>query len=173
MSSQAYKLRIAGAMQRYHERQEPRPANPQRKNSRPEKLTEQQVLQWAKLHSIHLHIVDSTAYDFRLKKIGQQKATSGFSDLVGNTEDGLALYIELKALGKRHAVSEPQRRFLEKKINQNCFAAVVDSHEILNLIWHRFLDLKSPELRRQFLLDQMPQKRKSQDDSKSLGFDLD
>ena len=56
---------------------------------------------------------------------GQTKA--GTSDLVGNTPDGIAAFIEVKAKGKRSTLRPDQHMFLSEKIMRNCFAICADS----------------------------------------------
>ena len=167
------KDQVIKAMTNYYRKNSREPVKRKSKNNKPEKITEAQVLAWAKSNSIHLHVIDSSNWNGRTGAGGQQKAETGFPDLVGNNDSGLCLFVELKALGRCHNLSPAQKRFLEKKIDQNCFAAVADSSQRLQRVWQGFCDLKSPELRQQFLRDQLPQKRKNPSAEKSLGFDVD
>lgn len=129
---------------------------PKRQNKKPERDTEKAVLHWAKSNQIYLHVVESSSYDPRLGQKGIGKASAGMSDLIGNTPTGLSCYIELKAKGRRRNLSELQRLFLEQKIDQSCFAVVVDSVEAVQEYWHIFCSLKNPTERKEYLKKMLP-----------------
>ena len=131
---------------------------PVKQNKKPERDTEKAVLHWARDNGFFLHLVESSSYDPILRRKGSARAQSGMSDLIGNTPDGLACYIELKAKDRRSTLSESQRLFLKQKIEQNCFAVVVDSVDRVSQYWRGFCSLKTSLERRQYLLDCLPKK---------------
>ena len=156
-----HRERITKAVHGFYDRQTPRERK--RKNGKPEKITESDVLLWSKANGLHLHVVDAGTYNPLTRGRSVAKAESGFPDLVGNTLDGLSLYIELKAKDKRNAIGAHQRVFLERKIAQNCFAVVVDSASRLEQYWRGFHQCKSQETKRAYLLDCLPKMREAKD----------
>lgn len=128
------------------ERQQPREKKSRKSNSKPEKEVEKQVLAWAKNHQLFLHVVESKAV-FSQAAGGYLRGQTepGFLDLVGNDSSGRALFVELKALGRRSNLSELQYEFLKKKIEQNSFAVVVDSSEKLHEFYYTWLKSKNPQ----------------------------
>ena len=160
------------AMLKYHQRQLNQGTTRERKgtNKKPEKNTEKNVLDWARNHNIHLHVVESSSYDPRLRRKGMSRAVSGFPDLVGNTQEGHSVWIELKAKDRRSALSDKQREFLLTKVQQNCFAVVVDSVERLSQYWKGFWSLQLESDRQTYLLDCLPKKRPERVVENEFGF---
>ena len=135
-------------------------SKPQQKESRqsPERRTEASVKRWCRANGILIHVVEASIFDRTTGEMGEAKAEAGFSDLVGNSMQGLACYIELKAEGRRSTLSDTQRDFLIAKIESFCFAVVVDSDAVLETYWSGFCALKTPQERKQYLLDCLPRK---------------
>jgi hypothetical protein len=95
----------------------------------PEKIVEKLVLEECRSLNIDIDVIDSKA-TFSEKTKTYKKSRSapvGSPDLWGNTDQGIAVYIELKAQGKIKNLRPEQRLFLEKKVLQGCFACCVDS----------------------------------------------
>jgi hypothetical protein len=159
------KKSTSAAMLKYHKKQLGQGTTRERKTTykKPEKDVERAVLEWGCMNSIHLHVVEASSYDPRLGRKGVSKAPLGFPDVVGNTQDGHSLWIELKAKDRRSALRESQRSFLESKISANCFAVVVDSVEGLSQYWRGFWSLRTTQERQSFLLDCLPKKRQARD----------
>ena len=157
-----HKKNIMNAIHKYHGRQlnQGLTREPKGKNRKPEKDTEKQVMAWGRENRVFLHVIEASTYNGRTGTFGDSKVQKGFSDIVGNTEQGLACYIELKAKDRRSNLSEAQREFLEQKIDQNCFAVVVDSRARLEQYWKGFWSLKNVEDRKTYLRDCLPKKRK-------------
>jgi hypothetical protein len=109
----------------------------------PEKIVEQKVLSLCLELGLDVDVIDSKAtYSQKAKKyLKSRSAPAGISDLIGNNENGLAVWIELKALGKLNTIRPNQRAFLIRKIEKGCFACVVDSPELLSNIYLKFLSL--------------------------------
>jgi len=150
------------AILKYSGKQLPSKRKRQTRNKKPEKLVESNVLQWSKNNGMFLHVIESSSYDPRLGTIGTQKAESGFSDLVGNTDGGFAIYIELKAKDRRSTLRLDQRIFLENKIDQGCFAVVTDSVEHLAHTWTEYKSLDRGE-RKHYLLGCLPRQISKKD----------
>ena len=107
-----------------------------RLNKKPEKVTEKQILCLAPLLHLDLTVVESKAtYNPAAGRYMRSPTSESVSDLVGNTHEGVSVWIELKALGKKSAINSTkqyhQRVFLERKIRAGCFACVTDSAEDL------------------------------------------
>lgn len=85
---------------------------------------------FAKKHGWFLSRVESKAkYSEHLDRYVENETEKGFSDRVGNDGHGRAMYVELKAPGCRSNLSYYQRKFLNAKIDQGCFAVVIDNCE--------------------------------------------
>jgi len=127
------------------------------KNIGPEKEVESQVIAWAFSKRWSLDVFDSKMIFVG----GHGKSNSGIplgcSDLVGNTDDGIAAYIELKEPNKDGVCRLSQRQFLEKKIDSNAFACVVSSVAMLEEIFRKWKSLSGKEAR-DFLRSQLPNK---------------
>ncbi len=158
------------AIFKYHQKQlnQGVTREPKRKNKKPEKDVEKEVMEWARLNQVFLHVVEASSYDPISRRRVLSKAQAGFPDLVGNNVEGHACYIELKAKDRRGTVSEHQRLFLEKKIDQGSFSVVVDSVARLEQYWKGFWSLKNPDERKTYLRDCLPKKRKSRNDDDYL-----
>ena len=160
------------AMLKYHQKQLNQQTTRERKGTykKPEKNTEKNVLLWARSHNIHLHVVESSSYDPLLRRKGMSRAAVGFPDLVGNTQEGHSLWIELKAKDRRSTLSDKQREFLLAKIQQNCFAVVVDSVERLAQYWKGYWSQRSESDRQSYLSSCLPKKRQERVVENEFGF---
>lgn len=110
-----------------------------RRNKKPEKLVEKEVMQWLKCNQFYCHVVESKAV-FSQKKgtYLRGQAAPGFPDIVGCAADGTAVFIELKAKGKRSTISSRQHNFLRRAIEHNAFAVVTDGADDLKFQWDCF-----------------------------------
>lgn len=153
-----YKKRITDAIARYEERQGVQ-IKPQRKNQKPEKLVEDEVSLWLRQNQFDCDIVEAKAkFSTATGRYSGRAASPGMSDIVGNTGDGLAVYIELKAKGRRvgSALAPKQRMFLTRKIQTGCFAICCDGLDYLERTWKHFLSLSKNE-RIVYLLNELPE----------------
>ncbi|MCB0415993.1 MAG: hypothetical protein KDD50_16765 [Bdellovibrionales bacterium] len=117
-----------------------------KKNDKPEKLVEKDVLAWCEKNNISMHVIESKAvYSATAGRYLSGKAEPGFPDLVGNNKAGLSMYVELKAKDRRSNLSIEQYEFLLSKIKEGCFAVVVDSDKRLEEYYFTFLNSKSRE----------------------------
>lgn len=96
----------------------------------------------------------------------QHGLKEGTPDVVGCSNEGIAVFIELKAPGRLSTLRESQRHFLEKKIMANSFAVVVDSIDRLSSLYNQWMVMRK-ELRlidmRNFLLSYLPKNKNIED----------
>jgi hypothetical protein len=131
-----FRKRVEAAVLRHHKKQLPKERRGP--NDNPEARV---VLALKKhLHSLgfSMDVVDSSTYNKQAGYNTHNVTTPGFSDLVGCSNQGLSVYIEVKAPGKRNNVSHAQREFLTAKIKSNCFAIVCDSCAYFDRVWAQF-----------------------------------
>jgi len=137
-----YKKSVRQAIENFSKKNEP--SLTVKRNKRPEKDLVKQILQLAPTLGLNLHCIESKAvFSQKLNRYISQQAQSGYPDLSGNNQIGQALYIEIKAPGKRSSLRALQREFLLKKIDQNCFAACVDSFELLRETYQEWLNAEN------------------------------
>ena len=97
---------------------------------------------WLTANGFDCNVVESKAtYNPKIGRYMSSPAIPGMSDIIGNDRFGNAVYVELKALGRKSTVSEKQWQFLTRKIETNCFAVVIDSVELLNEYYFRWREL--------------------------------
>ena len=126
---------------------------------KPEKLVEQEVLAWAFMHRWCVNVFDSGKIVRDKKAHENTGLPSGCSDLVGNDNNGLAVYVELKDPKKDKVCRLSQHQFLSRKIESNAFACVVSSAKRLEEIYSTWLSLRGDmEKARSYLKDQLPTK---------------
>lgn len=87
---------------------------------------EKEILAWARCQGWDLDVIDAKAtYSVKAKAFRKSTvAPEGFSDLVGCTDSGRAVFLELKARGVRR-IRVKQRAFLMRKIMKGCIAGPV------------------------------------------------
>lgn len=116
-----------------------RESKPARKNAKPEKQTEKQVMSWLKSHGFFCHVVEAKAvYNPKAGRYLTGQTVSGMPDVVGVCPQGRAVFIELKAKGKRSTVSKKQYDFLKQVISRGGFGIVCDSVEFLEYAWEGY-----------------------------------
>lgn len=154
-----YKKRVQDAMNKYYQKLEGETdPSPKRKNQKPEKLVEAEVLLWCKQNGFDVDVVDSKAtFSLATRRYTGKTTSFGLSDIIGNTSEGLGVYIELKAKGRRvgSALDPKQRAFLIRKINTGAFAIMCDSSDYLNQAWNHFKTLTFED-RISFLINELP-----------------
>lgn len=142
--------------------------SPKKKNKKPEKIVEKQVTDWCKKHDLDVSIVECKGvYNSATNTYLHGMTEPGYSDLSGNNKYGMAVYIELKAKGRRSTIRLRQMQFLVRKIKAGCFAVVVDSPEILEEQYYQWFDLvmaKRIDEAKSYLLSVLPKKRQRADD---------
>lgn len=159
------KKRVEAAIEGYFKRQEVKEIPPKRTNEKPEKTVEKAVLVWCKQNGFCMDVVESKSkFNTQTMRYTGRAASPGMPDLVGNTSNGLACFIELKAPGCRNGsnLRDNQRDFLTRKIHTNCFAVVTDSVTYLEATWTTYKSLPNKEERIKFLLNELPQHKTRQ-----------
>lgn len=119
-------------------RRQKRPAG--KKNQKPEKYLEGLVLKWAQGRGLDLHVVESKAvYSASAGRYLRGQTEAGMPDLIGNYQ-GLSVWIELKAPGRRGTLKAHQFEFLVAKAKAGCFACCTDSVYHVESLFKSFLD---------------------------------
>lgn len=106
---------------------------PTKKPLKPEKIVEADVLAACKEMGLDVSVYDSKAVYSEKRRCYMKNphVEEGHPDLAGNNQNGVACYIELKAVRKLRTVTPLQLAFLRRKIESGCFAVVVDSADLL------------------------------------------
>lgn len=159
-----YKKRVEEALLGYYKKQDPDYYEPRRKNEKPEESVVSAIYAWCSNMGWDVDIVEVKAkFNVETQMYTGRAASPGISDILGNTEKGLAVYIEVKAPDKRvgSALRGKQREFLSRKIETGCFAIMADSVEYLEKTWLHFITL-SPEERKSFLFKELPEHKPRQ-----------
>lgn len=157
---------------RRHQEKLERESRPRRKNSNPEAQVVNAVMAWLKDNGFSCHVVESKAtYSKAAGRFVRSKTTVGFSDITGATPNGLACYIEVKAVGRRGTLRASQRAFLMAKIQLGAFAVVVDSVRCLEQIWNAFEHRRKigPQLAKALLFRHLPPEREDSFEDLSNG----
>jgi hypothetical protein len=124
-----------------------------------EKYVEAQVLAWAFQNRWSLDVLDSKAVQSASGRYVRNSGVKvGTPDLVGCTDAGHAVYLELKKPGNASVCRLEQRQFLERKIDHNCFCLVVDNLETLQKVYLHFFSLTDLQERRTYLKALLPKK---------------
>ena len=127
-----------------------------KKNAKPEKVLEKQILEWALRRGFSLHVIEAKAvYSTAAGRYLRGQAEAGLPDLIGNF-GSLSVWVELKSKGRMGTLKEHQREFLVRKIEQECFAVCVDSVELLSEVFQAFI---SSVDKIKLLLNALPQRR--------------
>jgi hypothetical protein len=154
----SYKIRVQKAMEEYLKKQQPKPKSTESrssKNKTPEKDFVKLILKYLRGLGWSVDVVDSAAvYSKEAGMYLNSMARIGMSDIVGNMPNGIAVFIEAKAQGKRSTVRPDQREFLIAKIDTNCFAIVCDSIEYFDRV---FGEWQNSHVKKAYLLKELPQ----------------
>lgn len=155
--SEALKQRVKAALDRHFERTQKPKAPRLKKNAKPEAVVETQLLAYMRGLGWSMDKVEAKAvFSKKANRYLRGPAAPGFSDLVGNMPDGRAVFVEVKAPGRRSSLREEQRVFLSEKIGTNAFAVVVDSVARLEELLAGFKRSSSPKA---YLLNALPIKQ--------------
>lgn len=135
----------------------------QKGNLKPEKKVEADCLLWMRSEGWSVQIIEAKATfnPYAGRWIGQP-VSPGTPDCLGNTQDGLSVFVEFKAPGRLRTFNcirnTRQREFIEEKINSYCFAAVVDSVDLLKIIYEGYKQavILSKDAAKQYLLTRLP-----------------
>ncbi len=161
-------MSVNDALRRYSER-ELRKHSPRRKNGNPEALVVNAILAWLKLNGFSCHKVESKAvYSARAGRYLRGQTNVGVSDIIGVAPNGVAVFVEVKAPGRRANLSPAQVVFLTDKINHGAFALASDSVEHLESLWNEFKKIRSINLEkaRDYLIADLPADKLNRIDTK-------
>lgn len=142
----------------YARANQPKETKPRKKrNKSPEKSVQYQVKDWMDIKGWSMHVVESKAtFNPTVGRYLTSNAVPGMSDLIGNTPQGIAAFVELKAPGKRSTIRPAQRKFIEEKIKTNAFAVIIDSVALLEEIYFYWSQLHSFAERQLYLTRCLP-----------------
>lgn len=128
----------------------------------PEKEVEKEALVWCKSKGFDISVVESKAvYSRAAGRYLRGQTEAGFSDLVGVTNDGRAVFIELKAKGKLSTLKPHQYDFLLRKIKLGAFACCIDSASLLDEVhskWSHLIEIE-PEMAKKYLEEILPKSK--------------
>lgn len=155
MPSDDYKSRIIKAINKYETKNLLSNNTPKRKNNAPEKEVEREVLAMLRRMGCFVNVYDSALQPDSYTGPVRVAARSGTPDLIGCTNNGMFLAVELKAPGCRSKLREHQRQFLINTINNNGFGCVTDNHSHLHKLYSEWL-LLNQDQRRELLLNDLP-----------------
>ena len=147
-----YKKRIASAIGNFERKQMPKPER-KKTNDKPEAKFLLELKKHLTSLGFSMSIIEGKAnYSESAGRYMHGAVSAGYPDLSGNTPQGVAVFIEVKAPGKRKNIRPEQRAFLIEKIKTNCLAICCDSIEYFDRIW-----LNWPLLGQKFLMDELPE----------------
>lgn len=134
-----------------------------KRNASPEKDVEKACLIYMRKLSWDVQIYESKAtWDTQSHQWKNQSMKAGNADCQGVMPDGIAVAVEFKAPGKLSTFNLDknyrQKEFIIKRINQNAFACVVDSADLLHEIyihWQNMRVIGAAEAR-DYLLRKLP-----------------
>jgi hypothetical protein len=130
----------------------------------PEKMVEKDVMHWLSTNGFSCNVVESKAvYSAQSGRYLRGQTDAGFPDICGCSPNGLGVFIELKAKGRRSTLKDHQRAFLIDKINRGAFAVCVDSVDCLRDISLKFKH-SDHEARKELLLNHLPVKKKAKEE---------
>jgi hypothetical protein len=142
------------------------------KNKSPEKEVEKEVLEVCEKLGLDVNVIESKAtYSVSAGRYLRGQVDAGFTDLVGNTNDGRAVYIELKARGRLSTIKPHQLEFIIRKIRTGAFGCVVDGGGRLGDLFSRWSILlrQSRSEAEEYLIKSLP--KQLEDFDKSSGQD--
>ena len=164
-------MSVKDALYAYSEKQLKKNKPKRRKNKKPEREVERQVMAWLNKNGFSCHVVESKAvYSPSAGRYVRGQAVSGFTDIVGCDKNGTAVFIELKAPGRKSTIKEHQRAFITEKIRHNCFALCTDSVNFLSSSYENWI--KISHLNKQVFLYSLLPKKKAQSGGRRESFDL-
>ena len=147
---------IENALLRNHQRQLKRDSPTRKKRQTPEQDVVKQLLSIMRTYHWDVDVIESKG-GYR-NDFGVVPVKPGYSDISGNDNYGLAVYVEAKAPKCRSTIRHNQMLFLVRKIRSNAFAVVVDSAELLMEFYTTFIGLKGSIERQKYLIECLPKK---------------
>lgn len=133
----------------------------------PEKQTEKEVMAWLEKNGFAVSVVESKAvYSKSAGRYLRGQTEAGFSDIVGVDGNAYAVFIELKAHGRRNTIRASQVEFLKTRISRGAFCVCTDSVDHVSSMYYAWLDMKnkSEDDARKFLLKDLPKAKFGESD---------
>lgn len=123
-----------------------------------EKAVEAEILAWCLSKGWSVDVIDSKAIRINGRMRRNPGVIVGTSDVVGNCDIGLSVYVELKK--RRGLCRLEQYNFLKRKIEANAFGIVTDCAAHLEETYQLWLSLRDTSLNeaRKYLLSQLPKR---------------
>lgn len=148
-----YKKRIESAINKWSSKQLPKPQR-KKTNDKPEARFLLELKKYLTNLGWDVTIIEAKAsYSEESGRYTHGAVAAGYPDLSGNMPNGLAVYIETKAPGKRSTIRPAQHEFLTRKISSNCFAICCDSVIYFDRV---FAEWSQAPNRKAFLLKELP-----------------
>lgn len=148
-----HKKRIENAIHKWSAKQLPKPAR-KKSNDKPEARFVLELKKHLTNLGWDVTIIEAKAnYSQESGRYTHGAVASGYPDLSGNTPDGIAVYIETKAPGKRSTIRPAQHEFLIRKISTNCFSICCDSISYFERVFNEW---KTSPNRKALLLKELP-----------------
>ena len=152
-----FKKRVQLAAEKFAQKNLPKAPRP--KNKSPEKEVERDVKAYLNSVGFHYSVIESKAvFSQGSGTYLNSQATIGCPDILGLTNQGQFVAIELKSPGRRNNLSLGQYQFLKKTIDRFGIGVVVDSSLLLKKYLEHYLSL-SPDEGRKYLLSILPVKK--------------
>jgi hypothetical protein len=138
-----YKSGVKSAIENYYKRELSAQNTAPRKNNKPEEPVVIDCLKWLKQNGFHVQRVESKAVKNHLTgNWSNPQIQPGTPDIIGNSPEGIGVFVEVKAPGKRSSVRVSQYKYLSEKLKINCFVAVVDSAKYLETMYKHWCHLR-------------------------------
>lgn len=184
MDEQERKERGKKAIANYLKKQEPKTVVKRgKKNEKPEKEVEKACLIYMRGLGWDVQIYESKAvYSESAGRYISQNMKAGNTDCMGTMPNGIGVYVEFKAKGRRSQFASfknhRQQEFLSQKIEAGAFACVVDSAELLSSIYNHWLELRMREYAtiensfkasKEYLRSQVPKRTRAEYDDLDFG----
>lgn len=128
---------------------------------KPEKKVQQEIMSWCFQNHWSVSVFDSKAIlDKTLGVVRNPGLSVGCPDIVGVSDIGFGVFLELKRKNGENICRLSQYQFLTQKIESNAFGVVVSSSEKLEEIYKKWLSLRQSSFdeARKYLLQQLPKK---------------
>lgn len=165
------KKRVEQAVARYLKKNDPNLQIPKRTNEHPERDLQREIIKWLNSEEMGWSVdnIESRAqFSPSQGRYIIAHQTPGLPDLMGNDQDGRAVFIELKAPGRRNTLRANQRQFLIRKIKTNCFAICADSQDYIFRMYKLWLRTSEGA---NLLLRELPPERLSEQENSDNLFD--
>ena len=143
---------------------------PKRKNKKPERKLQGEMLAWLSARGCFVFPLESRAvYSVAAGRFLESQTRVGASDILGLTPDGLFLAVEVKARGRRSTLRDSQRIFLESVLSRGGFAVCSDSIEHLDKLYHSWLKTHPSSRARLLQIDLPPAKASASNETVLFG----